>query len=114
MKYICCDCMKKFDEDEMDSRYDNVGEFWGSPAYMTIGICPFCGSEDFDEYEEISKGEMLVRCVDTLESIRKAIKEGKFKTTTDVYAYARAKELKAVIDFINELEEELEEQEEQT
>lgn len=48
--YKCNECKELFDEP--DSYRENVGEFWGQPAYQTFYICPYCGSDDFDEYEE--------------------------------------------------------------
>lgn len=29
---------------------DYVGEYWGRPAYQNIAVCPYCKSENFDEY----------------------------------------------------------------
>ena len=51
-KLRCYDCGEIFDEDDADSRSDFVGEFWGSPAYDTVAICPFCNSDELEEYEE--------------------------------------------------------------
>ena len=46
----CNNCDEVFDEDDLESRSECVGEFWGSPAYDSYGICPYCGSDDYDEY----------------------------------------------------------------
>lgn len=48
-KMKCFDCGRTFDEEEAETRQENVGDFWGSPAYMTINICPFCRSDEIDE-----------------------------------------------------------------
>ena len=49
--YRCEDCGAIFDEDEIDSRSEYVGEFWGTPAYQTFNYCPECGSDCIREYE---------------------------------------------------------------
>ena len=48
----CNDCGAVFNEDNLGHRSDNVGEFWGSPAYMDVEVCPACGSEEIDEIGE--------------------------------------------------------------
>lgn len=48
----CCECGEIFEDDEVESRSECVGEFWGSPAYMSIDVCPFCGSDEIEDYEE--------------------------------------------------------------
>lgn len=46
----CDNCGSIFEEP--DTKQDYRGEFWGVPAYETIGICPFCGDDDIDyEYK---------------------------------------------------------------
>lgn len=49
--FKCYDCGAIFDEDEIVSRSEYVGEFWGSPAYQTVNYCPECGSDYIREYE---------------------------------------------------------------
>ena len=56
MSYICLDCGEIFDEPHTYS--ENVGEFWGTPAYEDFTECPSCGggfiemtSEMEDVYE---------------------------------------------------------------
>ena len=49
--YRCEDCGAIFDEDEIDSRSEYVGEFWGTPAYQTFNYCPECGSDCIREYD---------------------------------------------------------------
>ena len=51
-KLRCYDCGEVFEEEDADSRSECVGEFWGSPAYDTIPICPFCHSDELEEYDE--------------------------------------------------------------
>ena len=48
----CYECGCIFDEDEADERSECVGEFWGSPAYQSFMVCPECGSDEIDDYEE--------------------------------------------------------------
>lgn len=50
--YKCNDCGNKFHEYEMKKVEESRGEFWGMPCYETIYLCPYCCSEDFDEYKE--------------------------------------------------------------
>ena len=54
MRYKCNNCGETFDEDDAEERRDCVGEFWGSPAYDSVMVCPECGS---DEIEETDEGE---------------------------------------------------------
>lgn len=49
---ICNYCGEIFDEDEAEKRHEYVSEFWGSPAYQDILVCPCCGSDDLEDYEE--------------------------------------------------------------
>ena len=49
-RLICSDCGEKFSEEDAEVRSENVGEFWGAPAYMDYNICPYCGSDDVDTY----------------------------------------------------------------
>lgn len=51
MKYICKDCESTFDESEIAYQREYMGEFWGTPAYEELAVCPYCSS---DEIEEIS------------------------------------------------------------
>lgn len=48
----CCNCGEVFDIDECGQRLELVGEFWGSPAYDNVDVCPFCRSDDLEDYEE--------------------------------------------------------------
>lgn len=50
-KLYCSNCKQVFSEDEAESRNENVGEFWGAPAYLEVNVCPFCRSDEIDEYE---------------------------------------------------------------
>lgn len=51
MRYVCCVCGEKFDQEDADKRRELVGEFWGRPAYDWIPTCPFCNSDELSEDE---------------------------------------------------------------
>ena len=55
-KLQCCDCGEIFNEDDAETVSENVGEFWGAPAYMRYNACPRCYSTEVEEYYE-SKDE---------------------------------------------------------
>lgn len=46
----CSDCGRVFREEDADCKKDYAGEFWGAPAYQDISICPFCRSDDLEEF----------------------------------------------------------------
>lgn len=48
----CVNCGESFDDEEIHTRSECVGEFWGSPAYMNVSVCPSCGSDDLEELED--------------------------------------------------------------
>ena len=51
--YKCESCGCKFIDPVKSEEYR--GEFWGVPAYETVGSCPCCGDDDYrevDEYDE--------------------------------------------------------------
>lgn len=50
-KYRCTDCGAVFNRDDAETRHENVGEFWGSPAYMDVVICPECRSDELEDFE---------------------------------------------------------------
>lgn len=52
MKYKCYNCGCIFDEEDAGERQENVGDFWGSPAYQSILVCPECDSDEIDETDE--------------------------------------------------------------
>ena len=56
--YRCKECGKTFDEP--DSYEENMGEYWGAPAYDTFYICPFCGDEniEFVKYQDLEEQEV--------------------------------------------------------
>lgn len=63
-KYFkCYTCGEVFENCDADSRTENVGEFWGTPAYETYPVCPYCGSDelddDFDADELDDEGDWL-------------------------------------------------------
>jgi len=47
----CEDCGERFSSPKMVS--ESRGEFWGSPAYEEVPYCPYCGSDDFCDENEI-------------------------------------------------------------
>ena len=60
MRYKCLDCQHDFDEQNLihEILYDTV-EYWGSDVKMPYNIykCPYCGSEDIEEYNEYEEEE---------------------------------------------------------
>jgi hypothetical protein len=71
--YICFDCGRTFGEDEVGSRAESRGEFWGESSYEGVDECPFCGSGFFEEakmcvvcgeYESVNDmvGEVCLKC----------------------------------------------------
>ena len=48
----CYDCGAVFQDYEAREKQEFVSEFWGAPAYANIKICPECGSEEIEEYDE--------------------------------------------------------------
>ena len=52
MKYFCLDCKGSCESNELGSYSECVGEFWGSPAYQSFAVCPYCGSEEIVEAME--------------------------------------------------------------
>lgn len=48
----CNDCGARFEDYEVRTRSEYVSEFWGSPAYAEISVCPSCGSDEIEETEE--------------------------------------------------------------
>lgn len=51
----CRDCGETFQNPEVYSYQECMGEFWGSPAYETFYLirCPFCGSENLEDNDDI-------------------------------------------------------------
>lgn len=47
----CCTCNAVCNDDELGYRKEYVGEFWGSPSYHTVDICPECGSDELEDFE---------------------------------------------------------------
>ena len=48
----CDDCGNTFEAEDLGHYTECVGEFWGSPAYETFYVCPFCGSDCYRECDE--------------------------------------------------------------
>lgn len=55
--YKCHECGCIFDEDDAGERRESVGEFWGSPSYQSIMVCPECDSDEIDETDEEDEEE---------------------------------------------------------
>jgi hypothetical protein len=47
---ICGDCRSTFEEPIVTT--EQIGEFWGTPAYGKFYSCPYCGSEAVEEARE--------------------------------------------------------------
>lgn len=52
MKYVCGDCKKVFDEEQIATWREDRGEFWGQRAYETMWGCPYCFGVGIEEYDE--------------------------------------------------------------
>lgn len=48
---VCIDCGKTFEDNETITVQENVGEFWGTPAYETYEACPYCKSTEIEDEE---------------------------------------------------------------
>lgn len=49
MQYVCTECGKVFDEEEIRYEEEYRGEYWGVPAYETESYSPCC-NEPIDEF----------------------------------------------------------------
>lgn len=58
-EYRCDDCGEIFEEQDAGRRSEQENDgLTGDPyRYSIYYSCPFCGSDDIDEYEEYSPGE---------------------------------------------------------
>ena len=69
---ICEDCGRVFNEDELETTYENVGEFWGTPAYESYVTCPYCKSTYVSESrccEECGTEDIadnIIKCFDDI------------------------------------------------
>ena len=45
--FICKDCGSVFECP--DYTEENVGEYWGQPAFQAIDLCPYCHCDEFEE-----------------------------------------------------------------
>ena len=45
--FVCLDCGAEFETPATE--YENQGEYFGAPAWEAYGVCPCCGSTDYDE-----------------------------------------------------------------
>lgn len=62
MMYRCAKCKEVFPETDIEvkSWREYRGEYFGDPAYETVSEdhCPYCNSEDIDEYWEDEDDEI--------------------------------------------------------
>ena len=45
----CTGCEQFFDEDDAGEDREQLGEYWGAPAYREYAVCPYCGSDQIEE-----------------------------------------------------------------
>lgn len=57
IQYKCCLCGAELEFDDLKRIEESRGEFWGTPCYETIYVCPHCGSDDIEELEEYDDEE---------------------------------------------------------
>jgi RNA polymerase subunit RPABC4/transcription elongation factor Spt4 len=67
---ICNDCGRIFEDDELKVTKD-YRECFGFPTYEEFGECPYCGSDDFEEYEPSEEDEE--EGIDILQGIKNYI-----------------------------------------
>ena len=48
--FICLECGRIFNEDEIDVWEESRGEFWGMPCSETVDGCPSCGGDYVETY----------------------------------------------------------------
>jgi hypothetical protein len=53
----CEDCGIEFEEEDMGTYQECVGEFWGFPAYESFDCCPNCSSTDIYEMVDDEEGD---------------------------------------------------------
>ena len=49
---LCNDCGRLFYEDEAKIQYVDQGEWFGFPAHEKLRVCPYCGSDDVEDWDE--------------------------------------------------------------
>lgn len=54
---ICNNCERIFEEDEIRWIEESRGEHFGYPAYERWATCPYCHSDDIEDYEEPDEDE---------------------------------------------------------
>lgn len=47
----CLDCGAEFEEEEVGHEEEFTSEFWGAPASVDVCVCPFCRSDDIEEFD---------------------------------------------------------------
>lgn len=62
--YKCEHCGKVFDEPHIHKYHEYRGEYWGFPSYEDVyeETCPYCGEENFFEYDEDEEDEEEEEC----------------------------------------------------
>lgn len=46
---MCSECRGIFDENELETKQEILGEAWGQPAIQEFDCCPNCGGTNFEE-----------------------------------------------------------------
>ena len=103
MKYICGECGRTFDE-PIKSR-EQIGEFWGTPAYSDFYTCPYCGSEAVDEAGECPVcGEPIQSEIDFCDGCRNFVNKAVSDFIKQVQDYLRTDRKTALELILNDLE----------
>lgn len=58
-KYLCWNCDNEIKGEDLKRVEESRGEFWGTPCYETMFVCPNCGSDDLEEIYEEDTGEQI-------------------------------------------------------
>ena len=53
--FRCNDCGHEFDIPDTEREY--LGEFWGTPAFENVAVCPMCRSDEFEEINDDREDE---------------------------------------------------------
>lgn len=61
--FICMDCGHVFEEPRVE--HERMADFWGAPAWEEFGVCPNCGSVEYDTAEQCERcGEWVPETTD--------------------------------------------------
>ena len=55
--YKCTECGCIFDEEDVATWEEDMGEFWGAPCTQTMSGCPRCYSTGYEVYREEDEDE---------------------------------------------------------